>query len=194
VRKAPVVVPAPNWSGWYIGGHVGYLWGKTTVWEDGILVEEDAKTNGFVGGGLTGFNWQTGSWVLGLEGDFGWTNAHGTGVVAPPPAVINHYDFHWTSHIRGRIGYAFDNILIFAAGGLSLADFDFTQTGAVKLGTVYTGWTLGGGFDVAFARNWIVRLEYLHDDFGNKDYLLTGEPYRVKLTGDTVRGALMYKF
>jgi opacity protein-like surface antigen len=42
--------------------------------------------------------------------------------------------------------------------------------------------------------SWIARVEYLHDDFGDKNFLISGEPYRVKLTGDTVRGALMYKF
>src|SRR3954469_10972530 len=91
VLKAAPVSPAPNWNGWYVGGHVGYLWGKTTVWEDDVLIEEDAPTNGFVGGILTGFNWQSGAWVFSLEGDFGWTNAHGTGVAAP--VVVNHYDF-----------------------------------------------------------------------------------------------------
>jgi outer membrane immunogenic protein len=194
--KAPAAAPAPNWNGWYLGGHAGYLWGETTVWDDGILVEKDAKTNGFVGGLLTGFNWQTGSWVLSLEGDFGWTNAHGTGnnPSPPPPPIVNHYDFNWTSHIRGRVGYAFDNVLVFVAGGLALADFDYSQTTGIQRGTVYTGWTIGGGFDYIFYRNWIVRLEYLHDEFGSKNYLIDAEPYRVKLTGDTVRGALMYKF
>src|SRR5215475_6443162 len=79
VYKAAPVSPAPNWTGWYVGGHVGYLWGKSTVWEDGILEEKDAPTNGAVGGLLTGYNWQQGTWVFSLEGDFGWTNAHGTG-------------------------------------------------------------------------------------------------------------------
>jgi len=48
--------------------------------------------------------------------------------------------------------------------------------------------------DIAINRSWIARVEYLHDDFGDKTFLISDEPYRVKLTGDTVRGALMYKF
>jgi outer membrane immunogenic protein len=192
VYKAPIA-PDSNWSGFYIGGHAGYMWGRSSVWEDGELFEKNAPTNGFVGGALAGVNWQTGPWVLGLEGDFGWTNAHGTGVFIPLPS--NRYDFNWTSHIRGRVGYATSNVLWFVAGGVALADFDYTErVSGITTGSVFTGWTLGGGADIAINPSWIARVEYLHDDFGDKTFSINGEPYRVKLTGDTVRGALMYKF
>jgi outer membrane immunogenic protein len=81
--KAPAAKPVPyipyHWSGLYIGGHVGYLWGRTSVEEDGVVTEPNGSTNGVIGGVLAGYNWQTGPWVFGLEGDIGWTNAHGTG-------------------------------------------------------------------------------------------------------------------
>jgi outer membrane immunogenic protein len=195
VYKAPVS-PASDWSGFYVGGHAGYMWGRSSVWDDGFLVEKDASTNGFVGGALAGVNWQSGAWVLGLEGDFGGTDAHGTGLIIILPEASNHYDFNWTSHIRGRVGYATSNVLWFVAGGLALADFDYTQgsSGITITGSVFTGWTLGAGADIAINPSWIARVEYLHDDFGDKNFLISGQPYRVKLTGDTVRGALMYKF
>src|SRR5262245_52260222 len=194
VYKAPVY-PVSNWSGFYIGGHAGYMWGRSTVWDDGDLVEKNAPTNGFVGGVLAGANWQTGAWVIGLEGDFGWTNAHGNGTGAHP-APSNSYDFNWTSHFRGRLGYATGSMLWFVAGGVALANFDYTQgsSGITITGSGFTGWTLGGGADIAFSPNWIARVEYLHDDFGDKTFLINGDPYRLKLTGDTLRGALMYKF
>ena len=192
VYKAPVS-PDSNWSGFYVGGHAGYMWGRSSVWDDGDLVEKNAPTSGFVGGALAGVNWQTGAWVLGLESDFGWTDAHGTGTRNSP---VNHYDFNWTSHIRGRVGYATSNVLWFVAGGMALADFDYTQgsSGITITGTVFTGWSLGGGADIAINPSWIARVEYLHDDFGDKNFLISGESYRVRLTGETVRGALMYKF
>jgi opacity protein-like surface antigen len=79
---------------------------------------------------------------------------------------------------------------------LALADFDYTQgsSGITITGSVFTGWTVGGGADIAINPSWIARVEYLHDDFGDRNLLISGETYRVKLTGDTVRGALMYKF
>src|SRR5882724_164852 len=111
--KAPAYRPvatsyAYDWSGFYLGGHVGYLWGKTRVEEDGVITEPGAKTNGVVGGVLAGVNWQTGPAVFGLEGDFGWTNAHGTGrITSITTQAPNTYDLNWTSHVRGRAGYAF---------------------------------------------------------------------------------------
>ena len=78
----PVAAPPPvyNWTGFYVGGHVGYLWGRTHVEEDGVVTEDGVPTNGVVGGALAGYNWQYNQFVFGLEGDFGWTNANGTGV------------------------------------------------------------------------------------------------------------------
>ena len=67
-------------------------------------------------------------------------------------------------------------------------------SGITVSGSTFTGWTLGVGADIAITRSWIARVEYLHDDFGDKNFLIDNDPYRVKLTGDTVRGALMYKF
>src|SRR5713226_5958757 len=120
VYKAPAAIVAYNWSGFYVGGHIGYLWGKTRVEEDGVVTEPGAKTNGIVGGVLAGVNWQTGPAVFGLEGDFGWTRAHGTGCAERCPIFSttttqapNTYDLHWTSHVRGRAGYAVDNWLFF---------------------------------------------------------------------------------
>ena len=83
----PVKAPAPkaaklpyDWSGLYLGGHIGYMRGRTRVEEDGVVTEPNAATNGTVGGVLLGYNWQSGPVVFGVEGDFGWTNAHGTGL------------------------------------------------------------------------------------------------------------------
>jgi opacity protein-like surface antigen len=54
--KAPAAKPVPHipydWSGPYIGGHVGYLWGRTSVEEDGVVTEPNASTNGVIGGVL----------------------------------------------------------------------------------------------------------------------------------------------
>jgi outer membrane immunogenic protein len=147
----------------------------------------NAATNGVIGGVLAGYNWQAGPWVFGLEGDFGWTDAHGTGLVVQP----NTYDVNWTGHIRGRFGYAFNTWLLFVAGEFAVADFNFHEGEApIASGARYNGWTIGGGVEVAILRNLVARLEYLYDDFGSKDYIgVTGDPYRVHFTGQTVRGS-----
>ena len=159
-----------------------------------------------IGGALAGYNWQYNQFVFGLEGDFGWTNADGTGEPTPPPVIVtvsrapNTYDFKWTSHVRGRLGYAADRWLFFVAGGLSIADFNFhegatTTTTTQISGATYVGWSIGGGIEYAITQNLLGRIEYLYDNFGHKDYIGSdGDPYRVSLTGNTVRGALAWKF
>ena len=143
VKALPrVTAPPPvyNWTGFYVGGHVGYLWGRTHVEEEGVVIEDGAATNGVIGGALAGYNWQYNQFVFGLEGDFGWTNANGTGlaVVIPTTTQPNTHDFNWTSHVRGRFGYAADRWLFFVAGGLAIADFNFHE-GATTTTTIPPG-------------------------------------------------------
>jgi outer membrane immunogenic protein len=226
-RPAPLkasprsVAAAPfDWSGPYLGGHIGYLWGRTRVTDNDILSEPGSQTNGVIGGVLLGYNWQTGPLVFGLESDFGWTHAQGTGTSPPPPPppppsspppaappiatltthAPNHYTINWTSHVRGRLGYAFGNWLVFAAGGLALSDLDF-QEGSVTTTTIsssggrYFGWSVGGGVEWTVTRNLLARIEYAYDDFGHKDYTgVTGDTYRVSLIGQSLRFALSWKF
>ena len=62
-------------------------------------------------------------------------------------------------------------------------------------GGTYVGWSIGGGVEYAITQNLLGRVEYLYDHFGHKDYIGSdGDPYRVSLTGSTVRGALAWKF
>lgn len=216
VTKAPPARPAAapiTWSGLYVGGQFGYLWGRTHVDDDGVTTEHNARTNGIVGGAMIGYNFQIERLVFGLEGDFGWTNAHGVGTAPPPPppppgliSVTSHgpnsYDARWTSHVRGRFGYAFDNWLVFAAGGFAAADLSFhegaigtTVVPAPVTGGKYYGWSVGGGVEQAFTANLVGRVEYFYDDYGHKDYAgALGDRYRLSLTGQTVRAALAWKF
>jgi len=197
--KAPAATPYYNWSGFYLGGHFGYIWGRTSVEEGGVETEHNASTDGAIGGVLVGYNWQSGAFVYGIEGDIGWTDAHGVGVT--PTITIttpNTYDLNWTTHARGRLGYAANDWLFYVAGGFALADLTFHEGTSIDVpvtGGKYYGWSIGGGVEHAFTRNVVGRVEYFYDDFGHKDYTgVTGDSYRVSLTGQTVRGALAWKF
>jgi outer membrane immunogenic protein len=199
--KAPAAMAAPfSWSGLYAGGHVGYLWGRTKVEENGVVTESSVPTNSVVGGVLVGANWQSGNLVLGAEGDFGWAHAHAKGLTLAPTVteLPNDYLINWTAHARGRLGYAADHWLLFVAGGLALADFTFTPGGEIISASIFggkfTGFSIGGGVEYAF-NNWLSgRVEYLYDDYGSKTYNLIGDTYKVSLTGQTVRGALVFRF
>ena len=145
--KAPVKVdPAYDWSGFYLGVHAGYIWGRSRVFDDGVLTESGAPTDGFVGGLLAGYNRQSGPFVLGLEGDFGWSNAKGSGIISPPPPPPpppapppappppaplprgpNAYHLMWDSHVVGKVGFTSDRWLLFATGEFAIAGFNFQE-------------------------------------------------------------------
>lgn len=194
---------ATEWSGFYLGAHVGHAWGRTRVIDNGVLTEPGAATNGFIGGALAGYNWQRGAFVYGFEVDIGGAALRGKGEgppPPPPPAVappVNQYVVGFTGDIRGRVGYiVFPDWLLFAAGGLAFSDFQFQhgETGQ-NFGTFFAGWTVGGGIEHMFTRNLIGRLEYLYADYGNKTYQIApGDFYNAAFTMQTLRGALIWKF
>lgn len=209
--KAPAyqtpVAPTFDWTGFYFGGHFGYIWGRTEVDVSDATVTPGGATNGFVGGVIGGGNWQFGSYVLGVEGDYGWAAGHGNGTapVTTSATALYDYDLQWTSHVRGRLGYDLNGTLLYVAGGLALAYVDVsrsvTYAGAsvtsnfLASGDTYTGGSIGAGVERAITNQLTGRVEYLYDDFGSKTYTSpTGALYRVHLTGDTLRGALTWKF
>lgn len=163
VYKAP---PAPvpvayNWSGFYIGGHLGYGWGDNEVTNLTTGTKSNLAADGFLGGAQIGFNWQTGAFVFGVEGDWSWTNADGSTSI--PAAVAA--DYNWYGTATARVGYAFDNMLWYVKGGAAWMDTDYTL-GGVTVGDTRTGWTVGTGLEWAISPNWSAKLEYNYLDFG----------------------------
>ena len=201
VYKAPIVAPvAPvfSWTGFYVGGHVGYLWGDVDVEHAEALPAAAATggpTNGVVGGILGGANWQTGPLVFGGEADIGWSNAHGNGAL-PSSAEFFEYKIGWTSHVRARIGYDFGGTLVYVAGGLAVAHAVVQEIEPVTLSVngTFSGGSIGAGVEHAFTRQISGRVEYLYDDFGHKTYTIGDDAYRAHVTGQTVRGAVVFRF
>jgi outer membrane immunogenic protein len=189
--KAPAMMSAPawNWSGFYIGGHVGYGWGNIDVIDgpnaatnlSGIprtpLANYDV--NGIIGGGQVGWNWQApGSpFVFGIEGDVSASGMDGSGAVrvlgvpAVPPVTAST-DINFLATATGRAGYAWSNVLWYVKGGWAYVDQDHS---AVAPGVIFrnsdsrSGWTIGTGFEYGFSPNWSAKIEYNYMDFGNRD-------------------------
>jgi opacity protein-like surface antigen len=201
--KAPPLPPGPvySWTGFYIGGHFGYLWGHTQIDEaDTGALAALGPTNGIVGGLLAGANWQAGALVLGAEGDFGWSNASGNGVAISSATESFNYKIRSTTHVRARAGYDLNGTLFYLAGGLAIARtrVQETETGAplvicVAEGTL-TGGSIGGGIEHIFTPYVAGRIEYLYDNYGHKTYTMMDDTYRVGVTGQTVRAALVFRF
>lgn len=198
-KAAPVAPPVPafSWTGVYVGGHFGYLWGHTRIVEVEMGLVALGPTNGVVGGVLGGVNWQTGPVVLGGEADIGWSNAHGNGVLPSTPEFFQ-YQIRSTAHVRARIGYDFAGTLVYLAGGLAIARAHVQEIEATvslcQVGGTYTGGSIGVGVERAFTPLISGRLEYLYDDFGHKTYTMMDDAYRVSVTGQTLRGAIVFRF
>jgi outer membrane immunogenic protein len=205
--KAPAPVAAVyNWTGFYLGGHVG--WGEAK--EDWFLIQNAAgfgfRQDGVIAGGHAGYNWQLGSnFVIGAEFEGSWSDLRQGNVPCTiAGAAICRNDVDWLGSVRGRAGVAFNQILFYAAGGWAFADVtndrQFLLAPGITSGVRDTrdGWVVAAGVEWAFAGNWIGRVQYDHYDFGTKTYLVPAlsnvSDTRVSLTVDTVRVGLSYKF
>ena len=97
-KAPPPVVAVYDWTGFYIGGNVGYSWGRSSTTEafsdaltGTILSAATAKfdLNGVIGGGQAGYNWQRDNWVFGLEGDIQGSGEKGsTNAVCPGNTTV----------------------------------------------------------------------------------------------------------
>jgi outer membrane immunogenic protein len=203
LTKAPPVHPAPvspvyNWTGFYLGGNVGYGWSHrdftrtfTATSASGQLSATNSGSDdgkGWLGGGQIGFNYQfLGNWVAGIEADIdaahitSSTSACFTGVTTV--CGTRDTDIKDFGTVRGRLGYAFNNWLVYGTGGWAWArGNNTTQITCVGVGCPGasalpatpapvsvdvnpSGWAAGGGVEWAFLPNWTLRAEYLHLQF-----------------------------
>ena len=165
----------------------------------------------FTGGGQIGWNYQTGYWVWGIEADFNWLDieANRSGPFSyttngAPYNLNTSLSANWLATFRGRLGYAVDRNLFYVTGGLALAEVQFDQqfselpeTVSISSSKVRTGWTVGGGYELALAPNWTTKIEYLFSRFA-EDYsgvLPAGATFNnsVDLDVHVVRVGLNYK-
>jgi outer membrane immunogenic protein len=222
--KAPPAVAAPfSWTGCYVGAHAGYGWGQKQfsdpqlggffgIAPPGAVVEVD--TDGWLAGGQIGCNYQTGSWVLGLEGEFSWADIDG---FANDPFFASKNgdpqtlaaESQWLGSATGRIGYAFDRFLVYGKGGAAWVDdrYDANLFGffaaaptAFTAGETRFGWTLGAGIEYAFWDRWSVKVEYNHYEFGDRRVNLLDPvggfivPTDIEQRIDTVKLGVNYRF
>ena len=165
---APPPPPAFSWSGVYIGGQVGYGWGNSSAPFTDTAPFPGLSQCGVIGGVHIGYNYQVSQFVFGLEGD---VNARLEPVTAPSRlAWAMACEKNIDASIRGRIGYAFDRVLIYATGGGAYGSFHTSYNDGVAFDSFNdgrVGWTVGGGLEYAIDNNWSVRAEYRYTDYGH---------------------------
>lgn len=182
---APIL--AYNWTGFYIGGHIGGGWAteRSTELAPGTIAFPTGTAfaphslSGFLGGMQGGFNWQDGNFVFGVEGEWSWEDLKGTSTTV---STVNGFVSTTTvkntdlAMLTGRLGYAANSWLFFIKGGGAWGQSRANGTGVTGAGVFFdttnssanrTGWVVGGGVEWGFAPNWSAKIEYNYVDLGS---------------------------
>jgi opacity protein-like surface antigen len=206
IAKAPIDKAAPaqtpyNWTGLYIGPYLGADWGYTnwTFRDDGGTT--NPRFAGLLGGGEIGYNYQTGKWVFGIEGDAGATNSRGA---RPCPTGFFYnceIDTDWLATATARVGYAYwDRLLMYAKGGAAIAQdraeswcntvsqptvpaAGLTGCPSQSDSKVKAGWTVGLGSEFGLMQNVSVKGEIMYFDLGSDRYNIAGIPTDIQRNG-----------
>ncbi len=214
-KAAPVPYAAPvfGWTGGYLGVAGGYSWDndfKTSAVGGGLLglaagsINTGLNPNGGFYGGTVGYNWQipNSMFVLGVEGDAFLSDINDsktiTSVGATSIGATSKLDKFGT--VRGRVGVAVDRSLFFATGGLAVgyneATINVSAPGAsARLfdSQTHVGWTVGGGWEYAFANNWSAKAEYRYVELESKNYNFAGAGVSIDPSFHQVLFGLNYK-
>lgn len=201
-EPAPFAAPVFSWSGAYIGGEIGWGWGRGKLDGDFDSYSE-FKPNGFIGGVYAGYNFDIGNNViLGIDGNFDYNGLKEThdyfSVGGRPIQTSLESKLEWSGAVRARAGYAVDRFMPYIAGGVAFG----SVKNSVAIGDNYsysdsktlTGWTAGAGIDYAATDNILLRLEYRYTDFGNNDFDFGDISTRGSYKTNDIRLGIAYKF
>jgi outer membrane immunogenic protein len=226
--KAPAYAPLPsNWSGFYVGLNGGYAVGNdpfNQTLSDALATISSSINSrvtplGGLFGGQFGYNYQTGHWVFGLEGDIQWADQKdtaGCGLECISEPGFGSFTFGsveqkitWFGTARGRFGWANDGWLLYVTGGGAWGGIS-TTTAVSDPGIVSAsnsasftkgGWVVGGGTEVRIAGPWTAKFEYLYMDLGSISDTsiltdVTSEPFTTKswIHDNIVRAGFNYNF
>jgi outer membrane immunogenic protein len=159
-----------DWTGIYVG-----LWGGNAC-IDGTADDGNAPFLlagcGVKGGVSAGYNYQIRDWVMGIEADYGFG---GRIAENKDPAASINYNLNSIGTVRGRLGYAFDDTLIFVTAGGAFAEGQLSGLAGAssvefKKKQNHVGWTVGGGIEHAITDNVRIRLDYLYTEMNKKVY------------------------
>ena len=195
-------VPTFTWSGVYVGLNGGYGFSKFTS-----LGRSRFGSAGNIFGGLTaGYNYQAANVVLGVEGDFAWTNMKDHRTV---PVGVNTFNGSGRvssfGTLRGRLGFTFDRALVYGTVGLAGANIKGTgivTTTAAPPALVYSGssdnfhlgWALGAGVEYAVTRNVSVKGEYIYASLNKKSFLSAPYATSAGASLNLLRAGVNYRF
>jgi outer membrane immunogenic protein len=203
-----------DWSGVYVGGHIGGGMLTDSVSQNGpatlnLLSSGSLRPAGVIGGAQVGANYEFAPWVVGIEGS--WTDSAingntliGTTSVATPQERFTS-QAQWFAAVTGRVGYAANDWLFYAKGGGAWMSVRYTEDALTPGGVTSvpnqvltdtrTGFTVGAGIELGLVENLSAKIEYDFYDLGSKNYNFSAlTPVSVKSNLHTVTVGLNYRF
>ena len=191
-----------NWTGFYVGGNVGYGWatGSGTITMGAASGPVSGKGDGISGGLQAGYNWQIGSIVLGVEADAQYSAQKGNfDGNAGANVFTSTATVPWFATARARVGYAFDRTMVYVTGGGVYGNSNIkgtsTVTGPFDVSKQFFTYTVGAGVETALWSRWTAKVEYLY--IGTPDHIPV-PPGTTRITGsitsNLVRAGLNYRF
>ena len=125
-------------------------------------------------------------WIqFGVEGDIQATGADDT--FAPWK-----FSNPWFGTVRGRAGYAVNNILFYGTAGIAFGELRGLTFGGISQSHTNAGWTGGVGAEFGLARNWSAKIEYLYVDLSDSQFVVTGTQNGYRF--GVVRAGVHYHF
>ncbi|MAY61725.1 MAG: porin [Rhizobiales bacterium] len=188
-----------DWSGIFVGVQGGGGWGNSHVDDNGLTsLDEELDIDGGFLGGVVGAQWQNGSFVYGVEAEINWSNISGNEEIQLGNFIGTEID--WFGSVNGRLGYAWDRVLLYGTAGVAFAGIETNQQLAPDSFAEtesHVGWTIGAGVDYALTENLFLGAQYRYYDFGSEDYTPSDPIFTVReqdVDMHTVSLHLGYKF
>lgn len=174
ISEQPATTRTIDWTGMQFG----ITGGGDLTRGDGTLFFNDTKDfPGVHVSVFAGYQEQVNNIVLGLEGDLSYNGDNGktlnTFDETNTYIGTDRYSTDWSGSIRGRVGYAFDNLLLYTTAGYVTTRIVDDYKRASKSGTLHhymQGLTIGAGADYAFTESLFGRAEYRYNKFFERQF------------------------
>ena len=201
--KAPAyVAPLYNWTGFYIGGHLGGVFSDNSNFNG--LVTGNNGNGRFLGGLQGGADYQFApNWVIGAEAEYSWIAGNNGSVIFPNGNVYTNNQ-RGLGSVTGRVGYTWGPGLLYVKGGYAFADNNESLTTGAGAPLAFgfsgdhsNGWTVGAGLEYMFTQNWSGKIEYQFYNFGNSSFTTPAAlaPFGSFRTDDhVVKAGINYRF
>lgn len=175
--KVPAYAAEPiyNWTGFYIGGHLGGGISSNEVLNG--LVTGSNHNGQLLAGAQAGADYQfAANWLVGVEGQYSWLGSGNNGIIFPGGFIYTN-DRRALASLTGRVGFTFGPALLYVKGGYAYSDNRETLTlGTLPIPFAFdnghrNGYTIGTGLEYMFAQNFSAKVEYQYYDFGSSRFI-----------------------